>query len=124
VRITALAAFGHSQLDAPAACATASVLVVASQLDDRTPMSWARSMARTPGMESSLIRYEGGTHSTYFTPGRFGPRIACIDSAVEAYLFDLRCRPKGLPALRGLSCSRASWPWRGPQGSCHAVKGD
>ncbi len=71
------------------------VLLVASQFDDRTPMSWARSMARTLGMESSLIRYEGGTHSTYFTPGRFGPRIACIDSAVEAYLFDLRVPPEG-----------------------------
>ena len=71
------------------------VLLIGSHFDDRTPLSWARSMARTLGMESSLIRYEGGTHSTYFTPSRFGPRIACIDSAVEAYLFDLRVPPEG-----------------------------
>lgn len=55
------------------------VLLVSTQFDTRTPLSWARSMARTLGMERSLIRYEGGTHSAYFP--RFGPRIACIDSA-------------------------------------------
>lgn len=69
------------------------VLLVSTQFDARTPLSWARSMARTLGMERSLIRYEGGSHSAYAP--RFGPRIACIDSAVEAYLFDLRVPPEG-----------------------------
>jgi pimeloyl-ACP methyl ester carboxylesterase len=69
------------------------VLLIATQFDNRTPLSWARSMARTLGMERSLIRYEGGSHSAYFPHS--GPRIACIDNAVEAYLFELRVPAEG-----------------------------
>jgi pimeloyl-ACP methyl ester carboxylesterase len=70
------------------------VLPIGSHFDDRTPLTWARSMARTLGMERSLIRYEGGTHSVDLTrPG--SARIACIDQAVEGYLFDLRVPPEG-----------------------------
>jgi pimeloyl-ACP methyl ester carboxylesterase len=69
------------------------VLLIGNQFDSRTSLSWARSMARTLGMESSLIRYEGGGHTAYGL--RPGARIACIDSAVEGYLFDLRVPPEG-----------------------------
>ncbi len=69
------------------------VLMIGNQFDGRTSLSWARSMARTLGMERSLIRYEGGGHTAYGP--RPGPRIACIDNAVESYLFDLRVPPEG-----------------------------
>lgn len=69
------------------------VLLIGNQFDSRTSLSWARSMARTLGMERSLVRYEGGGHSAYFH--HFGPRIACIDNVVENYLFDLRVPPEG-----------------------------
>lgn len=69
------------------------VLLIGNHFDHRTSLSWARSMARTLGMESSLVRYEGGGHSAYFP--RPGPRIACIDNVVESYLFELRVPPEG-----------------------------
>lgn len=69
------------------------VLLIANHFDNRTSLSWARSMARTLGMESSLVRYEGGGHSAYLP--RPGPRVTCIDEVVESYLFDLQVPPEG-----------------------------
>lgn len=69
------------------------VLMIGNQFDNRTPISWVQSMARSLGMERSLIRYEGGGHTAY--TARPGQRIACIDQVVEAYLLDLRVPAEG-----------------------------
>lgn len=67
------------------------ILLVGNDFDSATPLSGTRSLAYALGMERSLIRYQGGGHTAV-------GKIACIDNAVVAYLFDLT-----IPA-EGFSC--------------------
>jgi pimeloyl-ACP methyl ester carboxylesterase len=68
------------------------ILIVANDFDPNTPLVDARGLAHALGMESSLLRYEGGGHTAFFK------NIACIDAAIETYLID-----RQLPAP-GSSC--------------------
>jgi hypothetical protein len=66
------------------------ILMIGNDFDPATPLSWTRSLAYTLGMERSLLRYQGGGHGAYLTRG-----IGCIDSLVEAYVFDRIVPPEG-----------------------------
>jgi hypothetical protein len=68
------------------------ILLIGGDFDNATPLSWTRRLARTLGMERSIIRYQGGGHGAA-TSGN-----ACIADVLVKYLFDL-----AVPA-EGFSC--------------------
>lgn len=75
-------------------CVATPVLHFGNDLDDQTPLSWTRSLARALGMEASVVRYQGGGHTAFFQ------RSQCIAAAMIEYLFT-RTVPDGLvcPAM-------------------------
>jgi pimeloyl-ACP methyl ester carboxylesterase len=70
------------------------VLLLGSQFDPNTPLSWTRSLAAALGAERHIVRYQGGGHTTYATRGN-----TCIDQVGDAFVFDLK-RPE-----EGFSCA-------------------
>jgi pimeloyl-ACP methyl ester carboxylesterase len=68
------------------------LLLVANDFDISTPINWTRHLARSLGMESSLLRYQGGGH-TAVSLARVG--VPCIDDLARRYLFDLELPPAG-----------------------------
>jgi pimeloyl-ACP methyl ester carboxylesterase len=66
------------------------ILMIGNDFDNATPLTWTRSLARTLGMERSLIRYQGGGH------GAATSGDPCIGGAVAAYLFNLAIPVEGL----------------------------
>jgi pimeloyl-ACP methyl ester carboxylesterase len=68
------------------------ILLIGGDFDNATPLSWTRRLARTLGMERSVIRYQGVGHGAA-TSGN-----ACIADVLVKYLFDLT-----IPA-EGFSC--------------------
>ena len=68
------------------------ILLLGSDFDPNTPLSWTRSLAFALGMERNIVRYQGGGH-TVVTRG-----LPCTHAVVKAYLFDL-----ALPAT-GFTC--------------------
>jgi len=65
------------------------ILIIGNDFDSRTPLSSARRLADTLGMERSLVRYTGGGHTA------FAKTTACIQETIESYLFDLRVPEEG-----------------------------
>jgi pimeloyl-ACP methyl ester carboxylesterase len=65
------------------------LLLVGVQFDSKTPLAGLRSLARTLGMENSLVSYLGGGHTA------FANGSACIKSTILDYLIDLRLPPPG-----------------------------
>jgi pimeloyl-ACP methyl ester carboxylesterase len=65
------------------------VLLTGNHFDPNTPLAGMRRMARALGMERSLIRYEGGGHTA------FGNDSACMQDAIDSYLFDLKIPSDG-----------------------------
>jgi TAP-like protein len=66
------------------------ILLLSAHHDSNTPFGWARSMADVLGLESRLVRYQGGGHGSY---GGRGP--ACMNAIGDAFLFDLAVPPEG-----------------------------
>jgi pimeloyl-ACP methyl ester carboxylesterase len=66
------------------------ILMLGTQFDPNTPLSWTRSLATTLGMERHVVRYLGGGHTAY---ARFGN--VCVDRVGDDYLFERRLPPEG-----------------------------
>jgi pimeloyl-ACP methyl ester carboxylesterase len=65
------------------------ILIIGNDFDSRTPLSSARRLADTLGMDRSLVRYAGGGHTA------FAKTTECIQETIEGYLFDLRVPAEG-----------------------------
>lgn len=64
------------------------ILLIMNDFDPATPPVWMRSLAFALGMESTVVRYQGGGHT-------FPKNNACMGAIFADYLFDLRLPPEG-----------------------------
>jgi hypothetical protein len=88
------------------------ILLVGSDFDNVTPLSFAQSLAKTLGMEKHVLRYQGGGHTIY------GLGSACVNNAVNTYLIDRK-----LPAV-GASCAAEPVSFTFPAGAAALPQGD
>jgi pimeloyl-ACP methyl ester carboxylesterase len=65
-------------------------LLLGSEFDSDAPFPWTKRLATRMGMESHVLRYQGGGHA--LTPR---PDLPCIAEAVDAYLFTLQLPAEG-----------------------------
>ncbi len=73
-------------------------LLLGGHFDPNTPLAWTRNMAATLGMERSVVRYQGGGHTTFIA-------VPCMTRVGEAYLYELK-----LPE-EGFSCAAKPVPF-------------